>query len=253
MTKALILAAGEGVRLRPHTLDRPKCLVEVAGRSLLDRHLDVLRAEGIDRILAIGGYRSDMLQRPGLELRLNPRYDRTNMVWTLFCAEEELKGEVILAYGDIVYSRRVLRALLASQSDVAVTIDLDWEAYWRTRSADPLADAETLRLAADGRILEIDQKPRSLDEIQGQYMGLIKLSVAGVAAMKRTYHAAREAGALRGKPVERAYMTDLLQAMIDAGHRVDAVPVRGDWVEVDTVADLESSVTRERLVRIAQA
>lgn len=252
MPKAIILAAGEGTRLRPYTLDRPKCLVEVEGRSLLDRQLDVLRAEGVGPIVIVGGYLADKLHRPGIDIRLNPRYAQTNMVWTLFCAEEDLMDEVVVAYGDIVYSREVLRALLASDAEIAVTIDLDWEAYWSARNENPLDDAETLKLAADGRILEIGQKPRSLDEIEGQYMGLMKFSPAGVATLKAVFHGAHQLGQLRGKPVEKAYMTDLLQAIIDAGRRVESVPVRGGWVEVDTVGDLESPITRSRLAAIAR-
>ena len=98
--KALILAAGEGTRLRPYSLDRPKCLVEVDGVSLLDRQLSVLRSEGVADISLIGGYRSDMLKRPGLRLEMNPRYAETNMVWTLFSAEQALQGDLVLAYGD---------------------------------------------------------------------------------------------------------------------------------------------------------
>jgi L-glutamine-phosphate cytidylyltransferase len=251
MPKTLILAAGEGTRLRPYTLDRPKCLVEVDGRSLLDRQLDVLRAEGVSPIMLIGGYLSDKLCRPGVALKLNPRYAETNMVWTLFCVEEELIGEVIVAYGDIVYSRTILRALLDSHADIAVTIDMDWEAYWRARNEDPIADAETLKLAPDGRILELGQKPKSLAEIEGQYMGLMKFSSAGIETLKSVFYEARRTGSLRGKLPEKAYMTDLLQAIIDAGHRLQSVPVRGGWVEIDTVSDLESETTRSRLAAIA--
>jgi choline kinase len=128
--KAIILAAGEGSRLRPYTLDRPKCLVEIAGRSLLDRQLDVLELENISPVILIGGYRGEMLRREGIELRINPLYAETNMVWTLFCAEADLNSDVIVSYGDIVYSREVLRTLLSSQADIAVTIDLDWEHYY---------------------------------------------------------------------------------------------------------------------------
>lgn len=252
MPKTLILAAGEGIRLRPYTLDRPKCLVEVDGRSLLDRQLGVLNAEGVGPIVLIGGYLADRLRRPGIALKLNPRYAETNMVWTLFCAEEELEGEVIVAYGDIVYSRTILRALLDSRADIAVTIDRDWEAYWRARNEDPIADAETLKLAPDGRILELGQKPKSLAEIEGQYMGLMKFSAAGMETLKKVFHDARRAGNLRGKLPEKAYMTDLLQATIDASHRLQSVPVHGGWVEVDTVSDLESETTRSRLAAIAR-
>jgi choline kinase len=248
--KAIILVAGEGTRLRPHTLDRPKCLVEVDGKSLLDRQLAVLAAEGVADVALIGGYRADMLRREGVNLYLNPRYYETNMVWTLFCAEPALEGGALLCYGDIVYSRQSLQALLAAPGDIAVTIDLDWEAYWRARNEDPLGDAETLRLALDGRILEIGQKPKSLSEIKGQYMGLIKLSAVGAWQLRKVFHESSARGNLRGKPLEKAYMTDLLQAMVDLGHRLDSVPVHGGWVEVDTVSDLESEVTRARLREI---
>jgi choline kinase len=248
--KAIILAAGEGSRLRPYTEDRPKCLVEVDGVSLLDRQLAVLASEAIEPVILIGGYRVEMLQRPGIELRTNPRYAETNMVWTLFCAEDDLDEEFLLCYGDIVYSREILQKVLQSDADIAVAIDLDWESYWRARNEDPLDDAETLKMSADGQLLEIGQKPQSLEEIEGQYMGLMKFSAKGAELLKQTFHAAKETGQLGGKPIEKAYMTDLLQAMIDANHGLEAVLVHGGWVEVDTVSDLLSAVTRERLSQV---
>ncbi len=248
--KAIILAAGEGTRLRPYTLDRPKCLVEVDGTSLLDRQLAVLGSENVQPVIMIGGYRAEMLERPNIALRLNPRFHETNMVWTLFCAEQDLEGDVLICYGDIVYSRQVLQAILASKADIATTIDLDWEAYWRARNENPLDDAETLKMRADGGIYEIGNKPSSLTDIEGQYMGLIKLSAKGVETFKKVFQDAKSAGNLQGKPVEKAYMTDLLQAVINAGNDVKAVLVNGGWVEVDTVSDLESAVTRSRLTQI---
>jgi choline kinase len=250
--KAIILAAGEGTRLRPYTLDRPKCLVEIDGVSLLDRQLAVLAAEGVQPVILIGGYRAEMLRRPGILLRLNPQYAETNMVWTLFSAEADIEGDVIVSYGDIVYSRDALRALLGSAADIAVTIDLDWEPYWRARNENPLADAETLKLGPDGRIREIGQKPGSLADIEGQYMGLMKFSVAGAAKLRKAFGQAQAAGSIRGKRPEKAYMTDLLQMMIDSGIRVDSVPVHGGWVEVDTVSDLTADITRSRIAEIAR-
>ena len=191
-----------------------------------------------------------MLQRPGIESRINSRYAETNMVWTLFCAEDDLEGDVLLCYGDIVYSKEILQAVLKSKADIAVAIDLDWESYWRARNEDPLDDAETLRMTADRRILEIGQKPKSLIEIEGQYMGLMKLSAKGVELLRKTFHDAKSAGALCGKPLEKAYMTDLLQSMIELNYKVDAVAVHGPWVEVDTVDDLLSPVTKSRLLLI---
>ena len=107
--KVILLVAGEGTRLRPYTLDRPKCMVEINGISLIDRQLAVLKSESLEDIVMIGGYKSDMLKREGMKLKINTRYHETNMLWTLFCAEEELEGDVIISYGDIVYSRDILK------------------------------------------------------------------------------------------------------------------------------------------------
>ena len=248
--KVILLVAGEGKRLRPYTLDRPKCMVEIDGISLIDRQLVVLKAEGLDNIVMIGGYKADMLKREGIKLKINPRYYETNMVWTLFSAEEELEGDVIVSYGDIVYSREILQELLKSKDDIAVTIDKDWESYWRARNEDPLDDAETLKLREDGTISEIGQKPKSLDEIEGQYMGLMKFSAEGIKQIKQIFNTAVKTGGLLGKPVENSYMTDLLQAVIDADSLVTAVPIYGNWVEIDTADDLHSKVTKNRIANM---
>ncbi|ALE52160.1 nucleotidyl transferase [Candidatus Thioglobus autotrophicus] len=248
--KVIILAAGEGTRLRPYTLDRPKCMVEIDGVSLIDRQLEVLKSEGIDDIVIIGGYKSEMLKRGDIKLKVNARYFETNMVWTLFSAEEELEGDVIVSYGDIVYSKNILKALIKSKADIAVTIDKKWEGYWRERNENPLDDAETLKLRKDGTISEIGQKPSSLEEIEGQYMGLMKFSSEGVRQIKSAFHSALESGKLLGKEVENSYMTDLLQFIVSIGGKVASVQIDEDWVEVDTVEDLHAPITLERVKRI---
>ena len=227
------------------------CMVEVDGNSLIDRQLAVLKSEGLDDIIMIGGYKADMLKRDGVKLKINPRYYETNMVWTLFCAEDELDGEVIVSYGDIVYSGDILQALLKSNTDIAVTIDKEWESYWRARNEDLLDDAETLKLREYGTISEIGQKPKSIYEIEGQYMGLMKFSAEGVKHIKDVFYSAVQNGELLGNDVENSYMTDLLQAVINSGQPVTAVSVHGGWVEVDTVDDLESSTTKNRINSIA--
>ena len=248
--KVIILAAGEGTRLRPYTLDRPKCMVEIDSVSLIDRQLEVLKSEGIDDIVIIGGYKSEMLKRDGIKLKVNARYFETNMVWTLFSAEEELEGDVIVSYGDIVYSKNILKALIQSKGDIAVTIDKKWEFYWRERNENPLDDAETLKLRKDGTISEIGQKPSSLEEIEGQYMGLMKFSSEGIRQIKSAFHSALESGKLLGKKVENSYMTDLLQFIVSSGGKVASVQIDEDWVEVDTVEDLHAPITLERVKRI---
>ena len=248
--KAIILCAGEGSRLRPYTLDCPKCLVPLNGVPLLERQLAVLRSQNVEDITLVGGYLADSLNYSDMKLVLNDRYAETNMVWSLFCARHEMNDETVISYGDIVYSPNILRKILDSTADIAVAIDLDWEEYWRARSEDFLSDAESLIVHDSNKIIEIGKKPKSLDDIQGQYMGLMKLSTAGLEQLKTIFDDIMVSGQIAGKSLENAYMTDLLQEMIDRGISVQAVKTSDYWIEVDTVSDLELDVTLARASKI---
>ncbi|MBT6975528.1 MAG: phosphocholine cytidylyltransferase family protein [Rhodospirillaceae bacterium] len=238
--RAIILAAGQGTRLAPHTNDRPKCLVELAGQSMLSRQLAVLGELGIDDIVLVGGYRSDQLAGFGHKVVRNQDFATTNMVHSLFCAREALDGsdDVLIAYSDIVYEARVLAALLASAGAVSVAVNTAWRALWQARMDDPLSDAESLILGPDGRLLEIGQKASDYAQIQGQYMGLIKVAAAEAPKLAQVHdHMAglpRYAGAAHGN----MYLTDFLQQLCDLDWPIFGVKIAGGWLEVDSVEDL---------------
>jgi choline kinase len=232
--KAIILAAGRGSRMRHMTDDRPKCLVELQGRALLDRQIDALRAAGIQDIGIVTGYRREMLASRGMTEFHNPRWAETNMVSSLACAQDWLShAPCIVSYSDIFYEPAAVSLLLESQADLAITYDPNWLDIWQRRFADPLSDAETFRLNADGTLAEIGLTPDSVQAIQGQYMGLLRIGPAGWAEVTRI----REH--LPALERDKMHMTGTLQEIIRAGRLpVEAVPYRGIWGEVDSEADL---------------
>lgn len=236
--QAIILAAGRGSRLRHLTADRPKCLVELAGRPLLAWQLASLRAAGIERITVVRGYLSGMLAGPGYATRDNPRWKASNMVTTLCTAADILAAEeTVVSYSDIVYRPAWVQALAACPGDLAITYDQDWEALWRLRFADPLDDAETF-VQKHGRLREIGGKPHRPEQIQGQYMGLFKLTPQGFAAI------ARALAELAPTEADRLDVTALLRRLLARGQEIHAVPCRGGWCEVDSQEDL-AAYTRE--------
>lgn len=242
-TVALILAAGFGSRLRPLTDARPKCMVELAGRTVLARQLDVFRAYKVDRVAIVLGHGADSVDAKGVGLQVfkNPDYSLTNMVESMMRARDLFDGasDVIISYGDIVYERRVLSAVLADTHAISVAVDRRWRQLWQLRMEDPLNDAETMRFGSDGRISELGKRPRSLDEIQGQYMGLFRIR-AEVARTVTAFHDGLDRSKrYDGRDVPNMFMTSFIQAMIDAGFDIGAALVDGGWVEIDTIADLE--------------
>ncbi|MCW5875081.1 MAG: phosphocholine cytidylyltransferase family protein [Anaerolineales bacterium] len=241
MTKVLILAAGQGTRLAPLTDDRPKCLVELDGRSLLARQVAAIRQAGLDDITVAGGYRAEQIEALGYDVVLNERFAETNMVATLFTARHLMTcGEdLVVSYGDIVYEPRVLQALLACSAPACVVVDEAWQRYWSARMPNPLQDAETLKLSPDGRILELGKKPESLADIQAQYIGLIKFQAAAIPTLLDVYDSMDPAAIYDGQSFDKMFMTSLLQYLIDSEWHMQSVPVSNGWLEVDTLQDLQ--------------
>ena len=239
--RAIILAAGQGMRLRPHTDDRPKCMVELGGKPLIQHQLDVLDQCGVSDISVVTGYRADQLEQFGRRSYHNPLFDQTNMVESLVCAREQLDGadDVLILYADIAYEPRVVEALISCDAPFSTAINLDWYELWRLRMEDPLRDAETLKLDDQQHIIELGKKPNSLDEVEGQYMGLIQVKKELCSTLLSIYDGLDPAATYDGKDLPNMYMTSLLQKIIDAGHPLKAVPVHGGWIEVDTTEDLE--------------
>ncbi|MCG5549559.1 NTP transferase domain-containing protein [Halorhodospira halochloris] len=239
--RAIILAAGQGTRLRPLTDDRPKCMVELEGKPLLEQQLEVLRGAGIEDIHVVGGYRADWLQRPDITLHINERFDQTNMVATLFTAESIMAGgeDLIIAYGDIVYEPRVFKALLACNAPVCLTVDRAWRRYWEARMDDPLSDAETLKLTDGNLVTDLGKEPSSYEEIQGQYMGLVKVRADHVSQLPAVWRAMDRDATYDGKDYDNMYMTSFLQHLIDSGWETRAAFVDNGWLEVDSREDLE--------------
>lgn len=232
--KAIILAAGRGRRMGTLTDERPKCLVEIRGQTLLERQLAALRAGGADEIGIVTGYRRELLTDFGLHEFHNPRWEQTQMVASLACAEKWLTAEpCLVSYADIFYQPEAVRALIACNAALALTYDIHWQALWTRRFGDPLQDAETFRLQPDGTLAEIGRKPKTLAEIEGQYMGLLRFTPNSWAAFERM-----RAGLSAGER-DRLDMTSALQRVIDAGELpVFAIPYQGPWGEVDAEEDL---------------
>lgn len=243
--KMIILAAGEGKRLRPYTNKVPKCLVEVAGRTILDWQIRVANACGIREIIVVRGYKREMVVRNGVIFFDNHRYASTNMVASLWKAESLFEDAFIVSYADIIYEKRILDSLICSKNPINIVVDLDWKEYWERRFENILCDAESLTLDAAGRIASIGQKPKSPEQIHGQYIGLMSFIGDGVRKAREIYENLRHNCESRSTQAsakvnfENLFMTDFLQIIIDSGFPAMSVPVHRGWVEIDSHRDLE--------------
>lgn len=242
--KAIILAAGQGTRLRPLTNDRPKCMVPFNGKPLIDSLIDRFRAASVTKIAVVTGYKSEILREHlggrNIEFFENSDFATTNMVETLFSAESFFDDDLIISYADILFDQNVLNFLLKSDKMFSVVIDRDWLSLWKMRMENPLDDAETLKIE-HGKIVEIGEKAVSEAEISGQYIGLVKVGKDGIDRLCSQYRKLRQVAgnAEQLDAFKNMYMTRFIQSFID-GQVCDISPVfiDGGWLEIDSMSDL---------------
>jgi len=232
--RALILAAGRGSRLRHLGYDRPKCLVELAGRPLIEFQLAALGRGGAEEIGVVRGYRADLIDYPRLTYFTNERWAETNMVMSLAEAATWLRsGPVIVSYGDIFYGSELVRRLAAAQGQLVITYDRQWRRLWTRRFPNPLADAETFRVDAYGQLLEIGNRAARIEDIQGQYMGLFKFTPPAWSLAETLL--ATVGPELR----DRLDMTGLLRRLlIGKLVPISTLPTDGQWGEIDNPEDV---------------
>lgn len=251
--KIIILAAGWGSRLRPLTDDKPKCMVEVNGKSIIERQLDTMHSCGIkdEDITIVAGYRNDVLKNrfrdTGIHFIVNEAFDTTNMVCSLMCGRSliEQEEDVIISYGDIIYGESVFVKILEAKDDMSVIVDDGWQEYWSRRCENPLDDAETLMFDEEHYLTEIGQKTTELAKVQSQYIGLMRFKGDGLKALLDLSAEAKRRSE-RGERLWRTdrtyakmYMTDLLQGLIDEGYKLRAVHIQRGWYEIDDCEDLK--------------
>ena len=240
---AIIIAAGRGSRLEHYTDDRPKCMVRVAGRCILDHQLAALRHHGIDDIDVIRGYLAHELIVDGATYYENPDWQNNNILHSLFCAEAAMEGGFLSTYSDIVYTEEVVAAALSGPGDINLVVDRKWRRAYVDRSDHPVTQAELVTVDGD-RITAVG-KQVGPQGAAGEFIGLASHSARGADLMRQTFAELREEyddddPFRHGRPFRKAYLADLYEIMIDRGIDIHWAPIDGGWREIDTVEDLHA-------------
>lgn len=246
--KAIIIAAGKGIRLRDLTRYTPKCMLDIKGKTILERQIGTLNECGISDISVVKGYRKEKIDYPGIKYYINDDYENNNILNSLFYAEEEMDSEVIISYSDILYEDRVVRKLLDSREDISVGVNVKWREYYENRFGHPMEEAENVIFDEEKNVIEIGKILARKDDAHGEFIGMMKLSKKGTDIFKNSFHEARKLFQgkqfVRAATFENAYMTDMLQYLVNNGVNVSCVAIERGWYEIDTVEDYEK-VNRE--------
>ena len=245
--KAIIVAAGMGNRMNHFTQEKPKCLLEVNGKTILDRLIFNLLHHGITDINIVVGYKKECFSDDRYQCYVNHDYENNNILHSLFYAEEAMDSGFLFSYSDIIYDEVVILQMLESNSDIAIAVDCNWHEYYEDRADHPISQAE-LVFTENRKTVTVIRKDADFKNAFGEFLGVAYFSRKGAKILKdvfndlsqyycknshQTFHTA--------KCFEKAYLTDMLQELINRGYSVDLVQIKGIWSEIDIPRDLTVS------------
>ncbi|HLN58193.1 MAG TPA: phosphocholine cytidylyltransferase family protein [Thermoanaerobaculia bacterium] len=231
--RAIVLVAGAARRLHPLTLERPKCLLPVAGRTILSRAVSILADRGITRFTVVDGFACDQVRAaltsefpPGwFTFVHNPDFASTNNAYSLWLARLPDEDPIVLLDGDLVFDPEVLDLLLEDRHPNRLAV--------RTRGDVGEEDVKVV-LGPDGRISDIG-KNVSFGRTRGESVGIAAFSAPFAGRLFEVLECRISRGAGRDEFYESAFL-ELIEAG-EAVYPVDLEELRA--IEVDTAEDLE--------------
>jgi choline kinase len=237
MKKAIILSAGQGSRLGHMTDDRPKCLIEFNGRTLLDRQLDALAANGVEEAVVVTSFRDDQIEAalkrrgevgPQVRTIYNPFYKVADNLGSLFVARDEIEGDVLVWNGDTLVSEALMGRVVGNcdQDGICITIDRK-DGY----------DEDDMKVVVDdaGRLHAIGKR-LDLADVNAESIGLLAFRGAGA----QTFRHAIERAIRTAEGTTIWYLRVIHQIAQEAP--VWTLDISGEeWGEVDFPEDVASA------------
>ena len=244
--KALIIAAGLGSRLKKHTENLPKCMLDFGGKTLLQRQLEAYNKNNIKDISLIRGYKKEKINYKGLRYFENKDYKNNNILNSIFYAEKIINGNIIISYSDILFDPTVVQRTMESNHDISVVVDIDWRGYYVGRKDHPISEAENVIFNSNNEVEKIGKINTGNEEVHGEFIGMIKLSNRGAEIFKEHFHRLKKIywnkPFQRAKIFQKAYLTDFIQELVDIGIKVHCVIIESGWKEIDTVEDYKKAL-----------
>ena len=240
---AIILAAGMGSRLGSVTEDIPKGMIKLFEKSLLEMQINIFKQCGINDVTIVTGYLGEKITFPGINYVENKNFSLTNINESLFCAKEKFQDESIISYSDIIYEKKIIEKLTSFNGDIGVGVRLNWKPHYKGRTSHPTSEAENV-VIENNKIVKIRKNISKCEKNQiiGEFIGIMKLSKNASDILVQKYLELEKShiGKFHNAPsLKQAYITDMLQEIIDSDYLVEPVIIEGKWCEIDTIQDIE--------------
>ncbi len=223
--------------------DRPLAMLDINGKSILQRNVETLNRSKLYDITVVTGYKKDSFNVEGPSYIYNQKYNSEHILSSVMCAETKMDGKTIIIYSDILFEHSLIERLKTLQSDFVIVVDNSYKkTLKRSKKLDLVVTKE--ELVSGDRILTYDKlyEVRKLggeiapEKASAELVGITMFSKKGIDIFKKEYHKAlpeyRNKPFYEAKNLTQASLEDFLQYLIDKGFKVEALQINSGWLEI---------------------
>lgn len=244
MYKAIIIAAGLGSRLRPHTDNLPKCLVKIGNTTILQSQLRVFKSLKIDNINIIVGHKKEKIIEKKINYIFNKQYRNNNILESLFYAKSEMNSTCVISYSDIIFKKSIVKKLIQSKHDISILVDTNWKKNYKGRTQHPVSQAENVCYNKKSILKKIG-KNLNTKESDGEFIGMLKISNNGCKIFKKYFSKANKIYENKkfynANSLKKAYLADFLSYLISNKVSIKCIKIKNNWMEIDTKQDYKKA------------
>lgn len=237
---ALILAASRGQELKDLTLTRPKAMISISGKPILQHLVEDIKNQGVKDITVVGGYKPETIKIPDIRIVKNPGYAKSRDLSSLGFVLNRITANTLIAYGDLLTRKYVIRDILESEAPLTIVVDsnISYKLKHKIRGDYVRCSRHDDRgiFNPDVKLVEVFDST-DLDKtknIHGQWIGLIKISSQGKQWLKESYQLLK-----KRKDFNNLSVTDLLASIVRKGYPVSVIYISGHWLDVNNLPDIE--------------
>lgn len=238
---AIIPAAGISNQpsFRDILKDTPLVMLDVNGKSLLQRNVESLNSVGIQDITVIAGYKREKVDLDGINVITNENYDKTDVLHSVMLSEDKLEEKTLIIFGDMLFERDIVEKLLKEDGDIVLVVDRSYKTS-KTRKKevdlvkamyDPVEGRRIINVRRENPILKIGNVPR--EEANYEFIGMSLFSRKGISILKNEYKNL----VAESKDPYRINFNDMIQYLINKGYKVSSMEINTGWTEIHTFED----------------
>jgi len=242
---AIIIAAGSGKRIGSAVKNVPKSLIEINGKRIIEYQIDALKKSGIYDITVITGPYSEKFDIKDVRYVQDHNYTNHDILGSLMEAKDDLKQNTLVLYSDIIFEKEIIDQILKSKENISIAIDMNWEKMYEGRTEHLKSEAENVLLNHEEKIIQIKKNIQNKNERIGEFLGIIKFTLEGSKVFIKKYDEIimkKSSKIFHEAPsIEKAYLTDMIQELIDSKINVEPILISNKWCEIDTMQDLKNA------------